>query len=95
MSHKYRISSSKHPRHLFNVEALRGGAYQRVALERRRRLFEKRGVIQMKFENFVTVSFQITLSSNYYDIYQSYIFQLLVIYIAAMYIYICSICILS
>ena len=49
----------------------------------------------MKFENFVTVSFQITLSSNYYDIYQSYIFQLLVIYIAAMYIYICSICILS
>ena len=41
----------------------------------------------MKFENFVIVSFQITVSSNHYDIYQPYVFQLLVIYIATMYIY--------
>ena len=42
MSHKYRIFSSKHVRHLFNVEALRGSAYQRLAIKQRRRLFLKK-----------------------------------------------------
>ena len=35
----------------------------------------------MKFENFVIVSFQVTVINNHYDVY------ILLIYIAAMYIY--------
>ena len=35
---------------------------------------EEQKVIHMKFENFVTVSFQRTANNNHYDI-QSYVFQ--------------------
>ena len=56
ISHKYRISSNKRLWRLFNVEALRGGAYYRAMFNIGRRLF-------------VIVSLQITVNNNHYDIW--------------------------
>ena len=50
MSHKYRIFSSKHPRHLFDVETLRGGAYYSVAS-----LLEGGAYYSLKLSNFISV----------------------------------------
>ena len=56
ITHKYRISSSNSSCCLLNVKALRGNAYQRVALKKRGAYLKKRRVIHMKFENFFIVS---------------------------------------
>ena len=40
---KYCISSDKRPRHLLNFEAIRCGAYKRVALIKEKRLFQSWG----------------------------------------------------
>ena len=71
--HKDHIFSNKHPQHLFNIEGLKCGVYSKISLKRRRHLLNKKKSY-IKFENFVTVSFQITVKKNYYDT-KPYIFQ--------------------
>ena len=63
ITHKYRISFTKRPWRLFKVKALRERLLQGVS-EKTGRLFEKK---RMKFENFVIISFQITVNNNHYD----------------------------
>ena len=59
-THKYRISS--------NVVALKAVHIRGWRLKEGGTYFKKRRVIHMKFENFVIISFQITINNNHYGI---------------------------
>ena len=61
------VSFNKHLHRLFNVKTLKGRNNSEGIAIRGRGLFSRRRSIQMKFENFVIVSFQI-IANNYYDL---------------------------
>ena len=63
----YRISSNKRPRHLFNSKDLGCGAYSSVALKEGGAYFKVRGIILMKFQNFIIFSFQITINNYHFE----------------------------
>ena len=57
-----------------NFKALKCDTYWRAPLKEGDAYVKKRRIMQMKFQNLVIVSFQITINSCYYDIY-SHIFH--------------------
>ena len=70
----YLISSNKRAQDLFNFEALMCGAYWRVAPKEGGAYFKGRGIIHIKFQNFVIFFLKIAKNNCLYVI-QCYLFQ--------------------